>query len=73
MSKLIIEQCPETGICSIVKEDGKKIDLMPDEVEELREASGNTDKIKEALENVDPKFSDALSADDLEQLSSGIK
>lgn len=73
MSNLIIEQCPETGICSIVKGDGTKIDLMPNEVEELRDASGNNEKIKEALENVDPKFSDALTADEFNQLSSEIK
>ena len=73
MSKLIIEQCPETGICSIVKEDGKKIDLMPNEVEDLRNASGDAAKIKETLGDVDPGFSAALTADELDQLSSEIK
>ena len=36
-----IELCPETGIGMIVKDDGKKIDLIPDEVTQVREASGD--------------------------------
>ena len=32
MSDLNIQLCPETGICSLIKADGKKVDLMPDEV-----------------------------------------
>jgi hypothetical protein len=73
MSKLIIEQCPETGICSIVKENGTKIDLMPSEVEDIRTASGDDAKITETLGAVDPKFSGALTADELKQISSEIK
>ena len=30
MDKLNIQLCPETGICSIIKENGKKVDLIPD-------------------------------------------
>ena len=73
MSELIIEQCPETGICSIVKSDGKKVDLMPNEVEDLRAASGDDAKIKETIGEIDPSFSDALTAEELKQLSSEIK
>ncbi|NOY75517.1 MAG: hypothetical protein GXP32_06965 [Kiritimatiellaeota bacterium] len=40
MGKLIIEQCPETGICSIVKENGAKVDLTPGEAAEIRDTPG---------------------------------
>jgi hypothetical protein len=41
MSNINIELCPETGICSIIKGNGSKIDLMPDEVSRVRLAAGN--------------------------------
>lgn len=72
MSKLTIELCPETGICSIVKQNGTKIDLMPNEVDELRQAAGDNEKSKELLAQVDPKFSDALEAEELNQISTEI-
>ena len=73
MGKLDIHLCPETAICSIVKEDGKKIDLMPDEVEQLRQASGDCQKQKEILGNVDASFSGDLATEELDQLSQEIK
>ena len=73
MSKLNIELCPETGICSIIKEDGKKVDLMPDEVAELREASGNADGIKKAISEADDAFADGLDPDDIAQISGKLK
>jgi hypothetical protein len=72
MSALNIELCPETGICSIVKEDGKKIDLMPDEVAELCEVSGNPDGIKAAIAEVDDGFADGLDPDEISQISSRL-
>ena len=73
MSKLNIELCPETGICSILKEDGKKIDLMPDEVGDLRDASGNPDAIRQALSEIDDVFSDGLAPDEVSQISDRLK
>ena len=73
MSKLNIELCPETGICSIIKEDGKKVDLMPDEVAELREAAGNADGIKKAISEADDAFADGLDPDEIAQISSRLK
>ncbi|MEN8254111.1 MAG: hypothetical protein ABFR33_01455 [Verrucomicrobiota bacterium] len=73
MSELNIELCPETGICSIIKEGGKKIDLMPNEVFDLREASGNPEKIKEAIAEVDDGFADGLDPDEIAQISGRLK
>lgn len=73
MGKLNIELCPETGICSIMKEDGSKIDLMPDEVDALRNAGDKTDSIKKAIAEVDAGFADKLDADELKQMSFTIK
>ena len=73
MSELNIELCPETGICSIIKEDGKKIDLMPDEVGELRDASGNPEGIRKALAEVDDMFADGLDSSEIAQISGRLK
>ena len=72
MGKLNVQLCPETGICTIIKEDGKKVDLMPDEVNTLREASGTPQAIKEALAEIDAGFSEDLGAEELDQLSSEL-
>ncbi len=73
MGKLNIQVCSETAMCSIIKEDGNKIDLMPDEVEQLRQASGDSQKQKEILGNVDASFSDGLATEELDQLSQELK
>ena len=73
MGKLNIQLCPETGICSIVKGDGTKVDLMPDEVGGLREASGMPDAIRKAIASVDPGVAETLDSEELEQLSSELK
>ena len=70
MSKLIIEQCPETGICSIIKEDGVKIDLMPGEAADIRNAAGDPSKIKSVISEVDSSFADQLDATELDQITS---
>ena len=73
MSDLNIQLCPETGICSLIKPDGKKVDLMPGEVSALREASGDPDAIKKAISEVDPSFADALDAGEVDDLAKSIK
>ncbi len=72
MDKLNIQLCPETGICSIIKEDGKKVDLMPDEVAQLRDA-GDADKVKKVLADIDGSFADALDAEETGQIASELK
>jgi hypothetical protein len=73
MASLNIQKCPETGICSILKPDGTKIDMIPSEAEQLRQASGDSDALKGVLEAVDASFTATLSADDLDQISSEFK
>ena len=68
-----IELCPETGICSIVNEDGKKVDLMPDEVDQIKEASGDPGKIRVVLAGIDNGFAGSLSLEELVQISSEVK
>jgi hypothetical protein len=73
MGDLNVERCPETGICSIVKADGKKIDLMPEEAAALTQARGDTGAICKVLAAVDPEFADSLEAEELAQLSAEMK
>lgn len=73
MSKLNVQLCPETGICSIVKEDGSKIDLMPGEVQDVRKVSGNAEAIKKALGEIDGGFAGALEAEELAQISRKLR
>ena len=72
MSNLNIELCPETGICSIIKGDGTKIDLMPDEVEGVRDAGGNPEAIKQTLAAVDASVAQGLKADELAAISQSL-
>jgi hypothetical protein len=73
MSDLNIQLCPETGICSIIKGDGSKVDLMPDEVRQLKEAGGDVAAIKKALAEVDAGFADQLDSDEVDQVSKQLK
>ncbi len=73
MDNLNIELCPETGICSIMKKDGTKVDLMPDEVSELRAASVNPDSARQVLAQVDAGFAESLAPDELKQLATRLK
>lgn len=68
MGKLTVELCPETGICSIVKANGTKIDLMPDEATELQQA-GSPAALRAVLADVDAKFAAQLDDDELRQLA----
>jgi len=67
-----VEKCPETGICSIIREDGKKVDLMPDEVIKLQEASGDQSKIVEILRDVDDGFATTLTDAETDIISAKI-
>ncbi len=72
MSKLTIELCPETGICSIVKDSGQKIDLMPTEVDQLRQSANNPKKSKDLIAQIDQKFSETLNPQELTQINKQI-
>ncbi|MEN8126755.1 MAG: hypothetical protein ABFR90_03010 [Planctomycetota bacterium] len=73
MAKLDVEMCPETGICSIMNAQGGKIDMISSEVDELRAAAGDSQKLKELLAQVDVSFSETLTEEELNQLAQDIK
>lgn len=73
MGKLNIERCPETGICSIIKADGTKVDLMPGEVADVQAASGDAAAIKTAVSEADEKFAEALSAEEIAEIAGTLK
>jgi hypothetical protein len=73
MNKLNIELCPETGICSIIKPDGSKVDLMPAEVAEARAADGDIQALKKVLAEADDKFADALTEGDAAELTATLR
>ncbi len=73
MGKLNVEICSETGICSIVKEDGSKVDLMPDEVDGLRAAAGKAESVKKVIAEVDDSFAAKLSPEELKELAAQVK
>ena len=72
MSDLNIQMCPETGICSIIKCDGDKIDLISTEVSQVREASGSPDAIRQVLAQIDPGFAAGLDSEEIAKLSSEL-
>jgi len=72
MSDLNIQLCPETGICSIIKQGGNKIDLIPDEVSQVRAASGKPDAIRQALAQIDPDFAEGLDSEEIDQVSNEL-
>ena len=73
MDKLNIQLCPETGICSIIKENGAKVDLMPEEVKSLKSALGNPDATRKVLAETDVGFAESLERDELNQLATRLK
>ena len=73
MGNLKVELCPETGICSIVKGDGSKIDLMPDEVGDIRKIKTDPKALQKAIGEVDSTFAQSLDAKELAQLAKALK
>jgi hypothetical protein len=73
MDKLDVQLCPETGICSIIKNDGTKVDLMPDEVDTLRAALKNPDSARKVIAEADAAFAKGLAPDELRELASSLK
>ena len=73
MGKLNIELCPETGICSIVKSDGTKVDLMPDEVASIRTATVQPEAARQTIADVDADFAKNLQPEELKQLLAELR
>jgi hypothetical protein len=72
MATLTIERCPETGICSIIRPDSTKVDLMPDEVEAIAAAGGKAEAIQQVIATSDDGFASKLSAADLAQIGKAL-
>lgn len=72
MGDLNIQRCPETGICSIIKPDGKKIDLMPSEASDLSAIAADAEAIQESLAVIDADFAASLAAEDLAQIGKDL-
>ena len=68
MSELNVELCPETGMCSIVRADGSKADLMPNEVQALREAKGVPAALRAVVAEGDASFAATLSDQELRDI-----
>lgn len=73
MKKLNVQLCPETGICSLIKDDGSKVDLMPDEVSSLRGALGNAESARKVIAEADAGFAQSLAADEIAQIAARLK
>jgi hypothetical protein len=73
MSEVTVQLCPETGICSIIKGDGSKVDLMPDEVTGMRDASGRAEAVRQALAEVDSGFADGLDEEEIRQITAKLQ
>ncbi len=67
-----VELCPETGICSIIANDGRKVDLMPDEVARIREGA-DKDAARRTIGEVDAGFAESLAAEDVERIAKALK
>jgi hypothetical protein len=70
--KITVEVCPETGMCSIVRSSGEKIDLMPEELAQLRRSTGEA-QAKSVIAEVDPKFAEGLDAVALAHIRENVR
>lgn len=73
MSEVTVELCPETGICSIIKDGSSKVDLIPGEVEALRAAQGDAEKLKSQIGEIDSVFSAQLSDENLSVIAAKLQ
>ncbi|MEI8242524.1 MAG: hypothetical protein WCI17_04595 [bacterium] len=69
---LQIERCPETGICSIIRADNTKVDLMPDEVAAIAAAAGRADAVRAVVGGSDEAFAAKLTPAELAQITSRL-
>ncbi len=60
-------------MCSIIKKNGTKVDLMPDEVKDLRKAWDNPDAARKVLSEADADFAESLDMEEINQLAAHLK
>lgn len=63
--ELMYEVCPETGICSIVRSGAEKVDLMPTDVQTIREAGGAPATVRAVIADCDTAFAAGLSDEEV--------
>ena len=66
---LQIELCPETGMCSIVRADKTKVDLLPDEVSAIAAAGDKAEAVRAIVSGSDEAFGGRLSPAELAQIA----
>lgn len=71
MAELTVNVCPETGICSIGRGGTDKIDLMPDEVADIKDAA-DIDSVKAVIVDNDADFAGTLTTDDLTYIKRSV-
>jgi len=72
MSTVQVHLCPETGICTILKDGGVKVDLMPDEAQAIRRADGDADAIRKVISQSDGGFAEALDQEELDTIFKSV-
>jgi hypothetical protein len=72
MSDLRIEVCSETGICSIIRDGSNKVDLMPFEVDEIRNAGADADTVRKVVGECDYDFATALDDEAIEAIKNKL-
>ena len=72
MSELNVSVCSETGMCSIMKSGTDKVDLMPSEWGEIKEAGNDIAKIRDIVAEADPAFAKSLSDEELAKVVSSV-
>ncbi len=73
MNTVDVHLCPETGICSIVKDDGTKVDLMPGEAQAIREAGGDAEQIRDIIAECDADFAAGLDGGEVAAIAAEVR
>jgi hypothetical protein len=73
MGTVDVHLCPETGICTIIKEGGGKVDLMPGEAQAIREAAGDAERIRDVVAECDADFAAGLNGGEVAEIASEVK
>ncbi len=72
MNELNVSVCTETGMCSIIKSGTEKVDLMPAELVEIKDAGADIAKIRDIVAEADPAFAKSLSDEELANVVASV-
>lgn len=68
-----VEICPETGVCSLIRPDNTKADLLPGEVSAIASFAGKPEAIRAVIGASDEGFAARLTTLELEQIGRELK